>query len=288
MPLYSIDGEILPKHAACLPVDDHGLLYGDGVFEGIRFYTGRPFRLEAHLARLERSATAIGLCARPSLAEIRASILDAIAASALTDGYVRVLLTRGSGPLGIDPSVCTTTRLIVIVDTIAIVSDSARSRGLTATITPVQRVSARALDPRIKSLNYLNQIQARRYATAHGCDEAILLNEHGLVAEGSADNVFVVRDGRLLTPPVQDGALDGITRAAILELARHLDITTGVESLMPYDLYTATECFLTGTAIELVPVACIDGQDLPACPGPVFCSLQNAFQSLIRQECAHA
>ena len=262
---------------------DHGLLYGDGVFEGIRFYHGTAFRLEAHLRRLRASARAIGLDVPWTASFITAAIGELIDAAATADGYLRLIITRGVGRLGIDPSRCVNPALIIIADTLELVSPKIRKRGASLIIAATRRLPPDGLDPRIKSLNYLNHILARIEANHAQADEAILLNQHGHVAEGSADNVFVVRNSELLTPPASDGALAGITREVILELARDNGIPAREVTLAPYDLYTADECFLSGTGAELIPVRDIDGRQTAACPGIIYKKLAAAFRALVAE-----
>lgn len=276
-----IGGELVPSDRARLSVMDHGLLYGDGVFEGIRFYAGRPFLLEAHLKRLEDSARAIALALPRSHEEIAAIVRQVIDAYGGTDGYLRLLVTRGVGPLGINPATCRQPELIVIADHLQMVDDEIRNKGIRTIIASTRRLSADGLDPRIKSLNYLNHILARLEANRAGVEEALMLNRQGQLAEGTADNVFVVREGRLLTPPASDGALEGITRNLIMRLAAQRDIAVSECSLAPYDLYTADECFLTGTGAELIPVREVDGRALRHCPGEVFRRLSQAFAEYI-------
>ncbi len=280
-----LNGNILPLEQARIPVLDHGLLYGDGVFEGIRFYAGTPFLLDEHLRRLRDSARAIALNVPwddDELANITTAVVDAFDGD---DGYLRMIVTRGEGPLGIDPSACKAPRLIVIASQVEMVNHAARTEGVRLITASTRRLPPDGLDPRIKSLNYLNHILARIEANRSEADEAVLLNAQGRVAEGSADNLFIVRDSRLLTPPVIDGALPGITRALIIRLADEMGIETRAQSLAPYDLYTADECFLTGTGAELIPVREIDGRPMKHCPGPVFQSCSQAFRQAIRQHC---
>ncbi len=280
-----LDGKLLPLDQACLPVLDHGLLYGDGVFEGIRFYAGVPFLLREHLRRLRHSGHVIALdipWEDDQLAEITMSVVDAFEGE---DGYIRMIVTRGDGPLGIDPAPCSSPRLIVIASDLEMVNHAARGEGVRLITAATRRLPPDGLDPRIKSLNYLNHILARIEANRAGADEAVLLNAQGRVAEGTADNLFVVREGRLLTPPVIDGALPGITRALILQLADEMGIEACEQSLAPYDLHTADECFLTGTGAELIPVRDIDGRAMKTCPGPVFQCCNQAFRQAIRRHC---
>lgn len=276
-----LNGELMPARAARVPVRDHGLLYGDGVFEGIRFYGGRAFRLDAHLDRLYRSAAAIRLtlpCDRNALA---AAVAETIAAYGRPDGYLRLVVTRGEGRLGLDPASCQQPNVFILAEELNMVPERVRREGARTIVAATRRIAPDALDPRIKSLNYLNHILARIEAANAGADEAILLNARGHVAEGTADNVFAVRDGVLLTPPVTDGALEGITRGVVLEIAPMLGMVVREVTLSPFDLYTADECFLTGTGAELIPVREVDGRRLGSAPGPVFQALSKAFHDLI-------
>lgn len=284
MAMCWINGEVMDAAQARVSVFDRGLLYGDGVFEGIRFYNHRVFRLQRHLQRLQDSATAIGLPLPLSLQALAQAIHEVIAAYAQADGYLRLVVTRGEGPLGINPASCKHPTTFIIADRLGFVAEDIRQRGARLVIASTRRLSADGLDPRIKSLNYLNHILARMEANHAQADEAILLNASGHVSEGSSDNVFIVRDRQLFTPPVTDGALDGVTRGVVLELARELGIPSREKTLAPYDLYTADECFLTGTAVELVPVREIDGRVLPSCPGHVFHRLQTGFIDLTQRE----
>ncbi len=280
-----MEGRILPLDQAKVPVLDHGLLYGDGVFEGIRFYHGQPFLLPAHLERLRDSARAIALEYPWSREEMAVVIADTIRAYGAADGYIRLIVTRGSGSLGIDPRSCGAPRLLVIADTLQMVGEKLRREGARVVIASTRRLPPDGLDPRIKSLNYLNHILARIEANRAGADEAILLNGQGRVTEGSADNLFIARDGILLTPPVSDGALAGVTRGLVLDLARNLGADAREQSLTPYDLHTADECFLTGTGAELIPVREVDGRPLDPCPGPWFTKLEQAFGRHIDRVC---
>jgi branched-chain amino acid aminotransferase len=267
-----------------VPVFDHGLLYGDGVFEGIRFYRGKAFRLDAHLARLERSAAAIRLvlpCGRDALVK---AVVATIAAYGLPNGYLRLIVTRGAGRLGLDPASCARPSLIAIADELAVVPQAVREHGARVVIAATRRLAPDGLDPRIKSLNYLNHILARIEASNAAADEAILLNQRGHVAEGSAENVFIVREEELLTPPTSDGALEGITRRAVLETATGAGLRWREATLSPYDLYTAEECFLTGTGAELIPVREVDGRPLRRCPGPFYARLCEGFAQLVERE----
>lgn len=283
-----MNGNITPASEARVSVLDHGLLYGDGVFEGIRFYNGRPFRLARHLARLQASARAIRLAIPYDAGAFDAAIRDVIDAFGRPDGYLRLVVTRGEGPLGLDPFTCSRPNVFLIADKLTMSSEATLRDGAHVIVAATRRISPDALDPRLKSLNYLNHILARIEAVNADADEAILLNTAGHVTEGSADNVFIVRDGVLLTPPTPDGALEGITREAVLELAAELGIDARAHSLAPYDLHTADECFLTGTGAELIPVREIDGRPLRACPGPIYRRLLSGFHQLVERETRHA
>lgn len=283
-----LNGRLVPLAEARISVFDHGLLYGDGVFEGIRFYRRRPFKLAAHLERLFDSARAIALDLPFGEAEVTAAVMATVAAYAGEDGYLRLVATRGEGALGIDPRNCARPSLFVIADRLSMVPDAVRQRGARVVVAATRRLPPDGLDPRIKSLNYLNHILARMEANRAGADEAILLNGAGRVAEGTADNVFIVRHGRLLTPPPVEGALAGITRATVLELAETAGVPHAELPLAPYDLYTADECFLTGTGAELIPVAEVDGRAMASCPGPVYRELSERFAALVTGAAATA
>ncbi len=287
-PICWLNGQLTPLEHARISVFDHGLLYGDGVFEGIRFYCGHAFRLDAHLDRLYRSAVALRLTIPYDRAALTTAVQETIAAFHTQDGYLRLVITRGEGKLGLDPSTCARGNTFILADQLALVSEATRSTGARLIVATTRRLAPDGLDPRIKSLNYLNHIFARMEASNAGADEAILLNAQGRVAEGTADNIFIVRSGALLTPPATDGALEGITRAVVLELAAALHIPARETSLATYDLYTADEAFLTGTGAELIPVREVDGRTLGACPGPVFARLMTAFRTQIEQETLHA
>jgi branched-chain amino acid aminotransferase len=278
-----LNGELVPKEKACVSVFDHGLLYGDGVFEGIRFYNGRAFLLQQHLHRLYQSAAAVMLNIPYSFAELTQAIDDTITGYVESNGYIRLVVTRGEGLLGVDPYSCAAPTVFIIADALHMMSKTARDEGLRAVIVSTRRVPNVSWDARIKSLNYLNNVLARMEARNAHADEAILLNQAGNVAEGALNNVFVVRDQTLFTPPTSDGALQGVTREVTLQLAHENDIHTEQHSLTPYDLYTADECFLTGTGIELVAVKEIDGRPLGACPGPVFSRIQALFQDFVQR-----
>ena len=281
--LVSMNGRLVPEDEARVSVFDHGLLYGDGVFEGLRAYSGRVFRLREHLQRLWASARAICLEIPTTPEQLGRAIEETLAANGLADGYVRVVITRGAGSLGLDPARTRDPQVIVIADTIALYPPELTARGLRLVTAATQRSHSAALSPRIKSLNYLNNIMAKLEGQQAGCVEALMLNHKGEVAECTADNVFVVRGDRLLTPPPDAGILEGITRGAVMELALAAGIDCREATLTRHDIYTADECFITGTAAEVVPVVELDGRKIGSgTPGPVTLRLQAAFHALVR------
>jgi len=279
-----IDGSIVDGAEARVPVTDHGLLYGDGLFEGIRIYGGRVFRLELHLARLAAGARALGLALPGGVEGLREVVLETARAFGEAEAYVRLIVTRGEGPLGVDPTTCPLPRLICIVDSIRLYPAETRARGLDLVTVSVRRPPADVLDPRVKSLNYLNSALAKLEARRRGADEALILNLAGQVAEASVANVFVVRGGALATPPASDGALEGITRRSVLELAAGLGLPAAERTLGRMDLFSAEEVFLTGTGARIVAVRSLDGEALgEQPPGPVTRRLEAAFAALVKQ-----
>lgn len=271
-----IDGDIREASEARLPVLDHGLLYGDGVFEGIRVRSGCVFRLDAHLARFADSARAIGLAVPATRAQLEAIVVSVARSLDAKDLYLRLVATRGVGPLGVDPALCTSPALFCIGGRIDLYSEEATLRGLALSTASLRRDPAAAIDPRVKSLNYLGSVLAKREATLRGADEALLLNSHGAVAEAAVANLFAVRDGLLLTPPVSDGALEGITRDTLLRIAAERDIPYRVQSLGRQDLFRAEEVFLCGTGVALVRVRSLDGVEVGA-GRSLFGRLEEAY-----------
>ncbi|MFM7185710.1 MAG: branched-chain-amino-acid transaminase [Planctomycetota bacterium] len=279
-----MNDRLVPEEQAVVSVFDHGLLYGDGVFEGLRSYGGKVFRLAEHVDRLFASARAICLEIPMSKAAVAKAVVDALAANKLSDGYVRLVVTRGAGSLGLDPNKTKHPQVIVIADTISLYPCEYYERGLRIVTAATQRTQSAALSPRIKSLNYLNNIMAKLEGLQAGCIEALMLNHKGEVAECTGDNVFVVRGGRLLTPPPDAGILEGITRGAVMELAVAAGVDCREVTLVRHDLYTADECFLTGTAAEVIPVVEIDGRTVGSgAPGPVTKRLTDDFHALVRR-----
>jgi branched-chain amino acid aminotransferase len=277
-----IDGKYFDREEARLSVFDHGLLYGDGVFEGIRIYGGKVFKLREHVARLYQSAGAILLQIPMTEEEMEAAVVDAVRINEKGSGYIRLIVTRGEGPLGIDPGTCKKATVVIIVSDIQLYPEEYYRKGIQIITASTRRVPPECLDPRIKSLNYLNNILAKIEARQAGCFEAVMLNTSGFVAECTADNIFIVKDKMLLTPAAHQGALEGITRAVVIQAARSLGIASSETTLAPYDLYNADECFLTGTGAEIVPVVKIDGRVIGnGAPGPVTEKVIQSFRNSV-------
>lgn len=279
-----INGQFFAPEDAKISVYDHGLLYGDGVFEGMRIYSGKVFRLTEHLQRLDESGRAIGLQMPIDLETMAKDVNDTVARNDIEDGYIRLIVTRGAGALGLDPFKCSDPQLIIIADSITLYPDSAYENGLDLVTASTIRNHPAALSPRIKSLNYLNNILAKMEGLRAGCVEALMLNHKGEVAECTGDNIFIVKDGKLFTPPIEAGILEGITRNAVLELAQQADIETAEIPLTRHDLYVADECFLTGSAAEVIAAVKLDGRAIgDGTVGPITQQLNQAFRALVRQ-----
>jgi branched-chain amino acid aminotransferase len=278
-----IDGNFYDQSEAKISVFDHGLLYGDGVFEGIRFYNDRVFRFVEHIDRLWDSAKAIGLELPLSKTELIAATLETIRQNDLHDGYIRLIVTRGIGSLGLNPDSCRRPSVIIIAATIALYPEELYQRGLTMITCSTRRTSPAALSARVKSLNYLNNIMAKMEAHEAGAGEGVMLNEEGYVAECTGDNIFVVKHGRVSTPHPNAGILEGVTRAVVLELAEKFRIPTREHDLTRYDIYTADECFLTGTAAEVIPAVQLDRRLIGnGQPGPITLKFMEGFRELTR------
>jgi len=280
-----VNGQFVSAADASVSVFDHGFLYGDGVFEGIRVYDGTIFRLRQHLERLYQSAQCLMLTIPMTPEAMGDAIVETVRRRALPSQYIRVVVSRGAGDLGLDPRLCPTPSVIIIADTIALYPAPFYTDGLALVTVATRRSPSWVLDPRIKSLNYLNNIMAKIEAQQAGAVEAVMLNAEGYVAECTADNLFVMRQGRLATPCVAAGALQGVTRDSVLEIAAQVGLETDETFLTRYDLYTAEECFMTGTGAEIVPVVRIDGRQIGAgTPGPVTARLRAAFVDLCRAD----
>jgi branched-chain amino acid aminotransferase len=281
--LVYIDGKYYPKSQAKISVYDHGLLYGDGVFEGIRAYNGVVFKLKEHIDRLYRSAHAIMLNIPLTKEEMINAVLETLRKNNLRDAYIRLVVTRGFGDLGIDPRKCQKPTIIIITDSIKIHSSEAKEKGIRAMIVWVRRDSVDATSHEVKSLNYMNSILAKIEANIAGYDEAICLDKNGYVSEGAAENLFIVREGKIITPPTSTGALVGITRKVILKLAQKIGYPTIEANITPTDLLTADEAFFTGTAAEIVPIVEVNKRIIgEGKPGPVTRHLMSEFEKLVQ------
>jgi branched-chain amino acid aminotransferase len=282
MKIY-IDGKYYDQRNARISVFDHGLLYGDGIFEGIRAYNGRVFKLKEHIDRLFYSAKSILLTLPMAHADIMAAIVETCRRNRLRDGYIRLVVTRGPGTLGLNPNRCKNPSVIIIAGKIQLYPEELYQRGMDIITVPTTRNLHSALNPAIKSLNYLNNILAKIEANNAGCEEAIMLNAEGFVAECTGDNIFIVKEGHLLTPPLSAGALYGITRRVVMELAAESGLKVSEPNLTRYDLFNADECFLTGTGAEVVPVVKIDGRVIgTGKPGPVTKNLVAQYHALTK------
>lgn len=278
-----VSGKLVDKDQATVSVFDHGFLYGDGVFEGIRVYGGRVFLLGEHIERLYESARAIRLEIPMPKADLTAAVNSTVAANGLSEGYVRLVVSRGAGTLGLDPRRTANPQIIIIADTISLYPPEMYEQGLKLITASTMRNHPQALSSRIKSLNYLNNILAKIEGTDAGCVEALMLNHKGEVAECTGDNIFIVQKGILKTPPIDAGILEGITRNAVIRLAREAKIPVAESTLLRHDIYVADECFLTGTAAEVIPVTSLDGRSIgPGKPGPITRDLLERFKKLTR------
>ncbi len=278
-----IDGKFYDEARAKVSVFDHGLLYGDGIFEGIRAYNGRVFRLKEHIDRLFCSAKAILLNIPISHADLMKATVETCRRNKLRDGYIRLVVTRGVGTLGLNPNRCKNPSVIIIAGKIQLYPLEYYQKGLDIVTVPTVRNLHSAVNGAIKSLNYLNNILAKIEANNSGCEEAIMLNSEGFVSECTGDNIFMVKQGQLLTPPLSASALYGITRKVVLDLATEAGIPTGEPNLTRYDLFNADECFLTGTGAELVPVVKIDGRVIGSGkPGPITRMLVERYHALTK------
>ena len=282
MQIY-IDGKFFEKENAKVSVFDHGFLYGDGIFEGIRIYAGKIFKLHEHLIRLYRSAKALMLEIPMPLEVLKKDVEDAVKRNQKTDGYIRLVVSRGEGDLGVNPYSCKKACVVIIVGDIQLYPEKFYSEGIPVVTSSLRRIGPECFDVRIKSLNYLNNALAKIEAAHAGCLEAILLTHDGYVAECTADNIFTVSNNILFTPSTTDSALEGITRNFVLELAARAGMETRETHLTQYDLYTADECFLTGTGSELIPVNKIDGRVIGSgLPGEWTKKLTKIFHEAVR------
>ncbi len=276
-----LNGKLVPEKQAVVSVFDHGLLYGDGVFEGIRAYNGRVFKLDEHIDRLYRSAAAIALKIAMPKSEMSDAVVKTCKANGVKNGYIRLVVTRGVGELGLNPYLCSKPQVIIIADAIKLYPDELYEKGMSVVTVGTVRNHVEAINPRIKSLNYLNNILAKIEAINSGVAECIMLNTQGYVAEASGDNIFAIHGKKLLTPPSWCGALEGITRQTVIELAREAGYEVREDVMTRYDLYTADEVFLTGTAAEIISVTNIDRRPIGSGkPGVITQQLCAAYRKL--------
>ncbi len=279
-----LNGDWVAKENAKVSIWDHGFLYGDGIFEGIRVYGGRIFKLDEHLERLYASAKGIDLAILLSKGKMKESVIETVRRNQLTEAYIRLIVSRGTGDLGIDPRKCRESTVVIMADKISVYPEETYRRGLKVMIASTRRNPPDSLNGRIKSLNYLNNILAKIEQIKQGLDEAIMLNHDGYLVEGTVENVFVVKGKKLLTPPCYLGALEGITRQTVIDLAPQLGLVAEEALLNSHDLYIADECFLTGTGAEIVPVIEVDGRGVgDGKPGKVTLAVLEAYRALTRQ-----
>ena len=284
MKIY-LNGNLVDKEKAMVSVFDHGLLYGDGVFEGIRLYDGCVFKLDEHLERLEYSAKAILLDLPMSRQELANAVCETCRANELSNGYVRLVVTRGVGHLGLTPDGCGPPSVIIIADNIQLYPEELYQTGLKIISVPTRRINASALPPAVKSLNYLNNILAKIEANKVGFQEALMLNEKGEIAECTGDNVFILNKGKLYTPPLDAGSLRGITRGAVMDISEKLGVVCVEQALTRYDLWTADECFLTGTAAEVIPCVEVDHRKIGSgLPGETTKRFISEFREQVRSD----
>lgn len=280
-----LNGEFVESSEARVSVFDHGLLYGDGVFEGIRSYKRRVFRLGKHMDRLYEGASIIGLDVGMPKEALESSVIETLKINELSDAYIRVVVTRGAGDLGLDPRKCSKPTVFIIADKIKLYPEELYANGMPITIAKTRRNHPASIDPRIKSLNYLNNILARIEAIKAGVEEALMLSTEGQVVECTGDNIFVVKNGKLMTPPPELGALKGVTQEAVIELASGMGMKTEYTVMVPEDILSAEECFLTGTAAEVIPVVAI-GRDVIGTgkPGGITMKLIKAYHELTSKD----
>ena len=282
MKIY-LNGKFVNKEEATVSVFDHGLLYGDGIFEGIRAYNGRVFKLVEHIDRLYYSAKAIALNIPISKEEMIKATAETCKINNLSDAYIRLIVTRGVGDLGLNPNNCTVPQIIIIASSIKLYPEQYYTEGMSLITVPTTRNHHNAINPAIKSLNYLNNILAKIEAHNAGAEEAIMLNSQGYVAECTGDNIFIIKGNILITPPLSAGALYGITRGTVIDIAKEIGMDIQEPDLTRYDVYNADECFITGSAAELVPIVKVDGRQIgEGKPGSKFNQLLQAFRNLTR------
>lgn len=281
MSIY-INGQYFKKEEATISVYDHGLLYGDGIFEGIRLYNRSVFKLVEHIARLFESAQAIMLTIGMTPGELEQAVLETVHKSERHDGYIRIMVTRGKGSLGIHPRSCEKATIIIIVDAIQLYPKECYKKGIKVITSSLRRIAMDVVDPRIKTLNYMNNVLAKMEANQANCEEALLLNNQGHVAECTGDNVFMVKENQIFTPSSSQGALEGITKKTIMQLAEQMGSVVHEKALTCFDLYNADEVFLTGTAAEVIPVQSLDNRVIgTGKPGAITQKMMDAYRHLV-------
>ena len=280
-----LDGKFVKEEEAKISVFDHGLLYGDGVFEGLRSYKGKIFKLDEHLIRLYNSAKAILLEIPLKFDELKKLVIETVRKNNLKDSYIRIVVTRGIGDLGLDPRKCPKPTIFVIASNIQLYPEALYERGIDVITVPTRRNLTESINPAIKSLNYLNNILAKIEATNAGATEGLILNQFGYVSECTGENVFIVKNDILKTPPISAGALEGITRKVVMDIGKNIGLEVKEENLTRYDIYTSDECFLTGTAAEIVPVVSVDKRIIGnGKPGKITMKIRKEFQNVIELE----
>jgi branched-chain amino acid aminotransferase len=280
-----LDGKFVKEEEAKISVFDHGLLYGDGVFEGLRSYNGKIFKLDEHLIRLYNSAKAILLEIPLKFDEFKKVVIETVKKNNLKDSYIRIVVTRGVGDLGLDPRKCPKPTIFVIASHIQLYPESLYEKGIDVITVPTRRNLHESLNPAIKSLNYLNNILAKIEATNAGATEGLILNQFGYVSECTGENIFIVKGNILKTPPISAGALEGITRKVVMDIGKNIGLEVKEENLTRYDIYTSDECFLTGTAAEIVPVVSVDRRIIGnGKPGKITMKIRKEFQIIIELE----
>ncbi|MCD6419847.1 MAG: branched-chain-amino-acid transaminase [Synergistetes bacterium] len=285
MGLVYMNGSFVPKEEAKVSVFDHGFLYGDGVFEGIRAYDGVIFRLNRHIRRLYNSAKAIRLEIPMSEEEMIKATVETVKVNNLRDAYIRLVVSRGEGDLGLDPRKCLRPNVIIIADEIVLFPEELYEKGLEIVTAAPRKNYGEVLSPQIKSLNYLSSVMAKIEAIEAGRIEALMITREGYVAEGTGDNVFIVKNGVLMTPPPYVGILEGITREAVMEIAQDMGIKVLETPFTRFDVYAADECFLTGTAAEMIPVIAVDGRKInDGEVGPTFRKLLRKFREIVKND----
>ncbi|HOK56599.1 MAG TPA: branched-chain-amino-acid transaminase [bacterium] len=280
-----LDGKFVDENEAKISIFDHGLLYGDGVFEGLRSYNGKIFKLDEHIIRLYNSAKAILLEIPVEKEELKKIIIETVKRNNLKDSYIRVVVTRGVGDLGLDPRKCKKPTIFVIASKIQLYPESLYDKGIDLVTVATRRNLNESLNPAIKSLNYLNNILAKIEANNSGASEGLILNQFGYVSECTGENIFIIKEKNLITPPVSAGALDGITRRVVMEIGENIGLKVKEENITRYDIYTSDECFLTGTAAEIVPVVVVDNRIIgDGKPGKITMKIRKEFHLLTEIE----